>query len=174
MKLKHTQATPSFSMKTNSTSSAPFAFFLKRTKMELTVEGLSSRAGVKDLDQECTEDDFTSLADFCDPWEEVGNYLQLKDHQLSSIAEDKKTAVLRRMEMLRVWKQSNAHEATFRVLVEALFACGKVDKARKVCEYLAKKEGILNFETFQWIYITLDSIYTSMYASVFLPRNFSC
>ena len=109
--------------------------------MSITLEQLIVKYGVKNIDTECTDDDILSLGDLCDPWNLVGRHLGLTESQLSAIDEDNLKVDLKRLGVLHKWRSLNAFQATYRKLVEALLRCGKVDKALKVCQALAKKES---------------------------------
>ena len=106
----------------------------------LSIEDLVTKAGVKDIDQPCLETDLVHLAKYCDPWELVGRHLGLKEHHLSDIREDHKSAELRRLGVLQKWYQMLSFKATYRALASALIACNKVDQALKVCYFLAGME----------------------------------
>ena len=111
--------------------------------MPLTLEDLIARSGVKNLDRECSDADILAFKDFCDPWKEVGLHLGLNQAQLSAIDEDNRGVSLKRLEVLRKWKETFVFKATYRMLVGALLKCGKADTALKVCQNLAQKEGEL-------------------------------
>lgn len=106
-----------------------------------TVEDLVRKTGVRNIDQECTNEDFLALADLCDPWNLVGHYLKLTPSQLSAIDSDSRTTGLKRLALLQKWKESFAFKATYKVLVSALLSCGKTVQALEVCEVLARKQG---------------------------------
>ena len=106
-----------------------------------TVDGLVRKTGVRNIDQECTNEDFLALADLCDPWNLVGQHLRLSPSQLSAIDSDNKTTALKRLALLQRWRESFAFKATYKVLVSALLSCGKTDQALKVCKVLAQKQG---------------------------------
>ena len=110
--------------------------------MSLTLEDLIARSGVKNINKECTDEDILAFGDFCDPWQLVGVFLGLDTAQLSAIDEDNRTVSLKRLGTLQKWKSRFAFNATYRVLINALLRCGKADRALKVCQILAQKEGI--------------------------------
>ena len=107
-----------------------------------TVEDLVKETGVKNIDQECTNDDFLTLADLCDPWNLVGSYLKLSQSVLSAIDSDNKSTALKRLAVLQRWREIFAFKATYRVLVDALLSCTKANQALKVCKFLAQKQGM--------------------------------
>lgn len=109
--------------------------------MAFTVEALVTKAGVRNIDQECSDTDILSLANFCVPWNLVGQHLHLTGSQLSAIDGDCKSTELKRLGTLQKWRQTYSFKATYRRLVEALLSCGKADEALKVCKFLAQKEG---------------------------------
>ena len=67
----------------------------------------------------------------------VGPELGLSDAEMDEINADAKTQQLRRMKMLKTWKQKFAWKATYRRLIEALLNCHRGGDAQKVCELLA-------------------------------------
>ena len=109
--------------------------------MSVTLEDLIVLYGVKNIDRKCTDEDILALGNFCDPWELVGRFLGLDPPEISGIAEDNRTAPLRRLAVLKSWKSKFTFKATYRALITALLKCGKANLASKVCEILAEKEG---------------------------------
>ena len=109
--------------------------------MSLTLEDLVAQFGVKNINKECSDEDILAFGDFCDPWEEVGRFLGLSPPDISAIAEDHRTASLKRLGVLQKWKSKFAFKATYSVLITALLKCGKADRACQVCQILAQKEG---------------------------------
>jgi hypothetical protein len=109
--------------------------------LTLEVEELIARSGVKSINKECSDEDILAFGDICDPWELVGKFLELSEPEISAIAEDNRTASLRRLGVLQKWKSKFAFKATYRVLITALLKCKKADQAWKVCQILAQKEG---------------------------------
>lgn len=110
--------------------------------MALTVSDLVSRAGVRDITVTCEDKDLVHLARFCDPWKLVGQHLQVPN--LDDLLADESNEGLRRIAVLKRWKGKFAYNATYEVLVNALLVCDKTDEARKVCEFLAKKQSEFN------------------------------
>lgn len=106
-----------------------------------SVDDLAARARVIDINRECGSDDILSLARFCDPWQLVGRHLGLDSAQITAIDSDNRSTDLKRLGVLQKWKETFVFKATYRVLVEALIDCGKVQQASEVCQYLARKEG---------------------------------
>lgn len=109
--------------------------------LTLEVEDLIAKSGVKNIDKECSDNDILEFGDFCDPWELVGKHLPLSQAEISAIAEDNRTASLRRLGVLQKWKSKLAFKATYRVLIDALLKSGNADLALKVCQILAQREG---------------------------------
>ena len=105
------------------------------------MDDLAARAGVIDINRECGTDDILSLASFCDPWQLVGRHLHLSEAQISAIDGDNRSTDLKRLGTLQKWKEMFVFNATYRVLVEALIDCSKVQQASEVCKYLAQKES---------------------------------
>ena len=74
------------------------------------------------------------LAEFCDPWEEIGLHLKLTKSNISSIKEDNATTEKRRIATLQKWKERFAHRATYRVLIKALIQSEHAQQALKLCQ----------------------------------------
>ena len=108
----------------------------------IDIADLAFKAGVsvEDLDQECRECDLSDLAHLCDPWELIGHYLRLKEADVSAIKENYSIAEIRRLIMLKKWRDTNLRP-TYRVLIEALLRCGKTWQALAIC----KKVRDLNY-----------------------------
>lgn len=102
---------------------------------------LVEQAKVKNINQECTYDDFLALSEFCIDWELIGQHLKLTRPQLTAIDADNKSTELKRLAVLHRWKELYAFKATYRALVSALISCKRVDAALEVCKFLARKEG---------------------------------
>ena len=109
--------------------------------MAISVEDLASKAGVIDINTECSKDDILSLASFCDPWQLIGRHLGLTQAQISAIDGDNRNTDLKRLGALQKWKEMCVFKATYRVLVEVFIDCGKVQQALEVCQHLAQKES---------------------------------
>ena len=112
-----------------------------RTPEKMTTRELATKCNIslRNLEQECSDNDILALAEFCDPWEFVGSHLKLTEAQISAIQSDNKTTEERRLASLRKWKETQSYRATFKAYVDALIECKFVEKARKVCEYRAKQ-----------------------------------
>ena len=108
----------------------------------VTVDALVVETGVQDLNQEIQpsddDDDLLELSKICVDWELVGEHLKL---DIRAIDEENKSVEMKRLRVLQKWKESRAFNATYKVLVEVLLACKKVQQAREVCRFLAKKQG---------------------------------
>lgn len=109
---------------------------------KITIDELVAQAGIEEitLDQQCHDDDFLSLYEFCDPWELIGQHLKLTRSQISAVDGDNKTTDQKRLGLLQKWKDVFAHKATYRVLASALIACGKAEQALEVCKTLAQEK----------------------------------
>ena len=77
------------------------------------------------------------LAEFCDPWENIGYFLKLTKSNISAIKEDHSSSTEKqRIAMLQKWKEKFAHKATYRVLVEALIQSEHAEQALELCQKL--------------------------------------
>ena len=101
----------------------------------ITIEELAEKArlSLECLDLPFHKDHAHILAEFCDPWENIGYYLHLNNAIINGIKEDNSTAEKRRVATLQLWKQKYAHRATYQVLVEALIESGRTQQALELC-----------------------------------------
>lgn len=70
----------------------------------------------------------------------MGRFLGLSLSDISAIAEDHRTASLRRLGVLQKWKSRFTFKATYRALITALPKCNKTDQACQVCQILAQRK----------------------------------
>ena len=104
-----------------------------------TFFALTSEAGisVEDLEHECGEHDLRNLADVCDPWELIGRHLRLKEADISAIKENHYLAELRRLEMLRKWRNTTLRP-TYRMLIEAFLRSNMTQQALSICKKIKR------------------------------------
>ena len=89
------------------------------------------------LDEEVSEEHLRDVSRIIDDHEIVGPELGLSDAEMTALNADGRTHQLKKMEMLRKWRQKSVWKATYRRLIEALLHCGRGNHAQKVCELLA-------------------------------------
>lgn len=94
--------------------------------------GLSSQC----LDIPFREEYAHLLAEFCDPWEEIGYHLNMIKSDINSINGDKTTIKMKTITMLQTWKERFAHRATYRALIEAMIQSGHAQQALNICQKL--------------------------------------
>ena len=101
-----------------------------------TLDDLVKKLGIplSLLDQECSDDHFTSISLYLD-WRRVAPHLGLKTVDIDEI-ESKKTESEKRLETLQRWKVKYSYLAMFKVLVEVLLKVGCADHALKVSKLL--------------------------------------
>ena len=101
----------------------------------ITANELANEAGLSSecLDLAFREEHAHLLAEFCDPWEEIGYHLRLAKSKINCIKEDNATTEKRRIGTLQEWKERFAHRATYRVLIEALIGSGRAQQALDLC-----------------------------------------
>ena len=101
----------------------------------ISANELAGEAGLKleCLDLPFRKDDAHILAEFCDPWENIGYLLNLKGAKINAIKEDNSSAEKRRIATLQAWKEKFACRATYRVLIEALIRFGNAQQALELC-----------------------------------------
>lgn len=105
-----------------------------------TIEELAHKANISKgfLDRECSSQDLRHVAKYCMKWKQIGHQLGL-DSRLSDIDSDHTHEEDKKIAMLTTWKEAFSFKATFRVLIEALIACGCVQSAYQIMEYFANK-----------------------------------
>ena len=108
----------------------------------VTVEELAEEAGLplQYLDKAFLEEHAHLLAEYCDPWENVGYNLKLKKVDIKAIKHDNETTDLRRIATLETWYETFAHKATYRVLIEALIQSKYAKQALNICKKLKRHE----------------------------------
>ena len=101
----------------------------------ITAEELAKKASLSldCLNLAFCKDHAHVLAEFCDPWENIGYRLHLKEAIINGIKEDKHTSEMRRIATLQSWKEEFAHRATYRDLVQALIESKCAQKALDLC-----------------------------------------
>ena len=107
----------------------------------VTIEELAEEAGLalQCLDKTFHEEHARLLAEFCNPWENIGYHLKLTKDEISGIKDDKGTTDLRRIAMLETWSEKFAHKATYRVLIEALIRSKRAKQALNLCQTLKRE-----------------------------------
>ena len=88
------------------------------------------------LEQPCSEESLLDLANYCDPWNIVGQHLKLSETVINDIDRDYRTTEEKRIKLLKKWKEGFAFKATYEVFVKALLSSGRVDPALEVCKLL--------------------------------------
>ena len=89
------------------------------------------------LDKEVSEEHLMDVSWIIADHENLGPELGLSDAEMTAVNVDGRTHQLRKMEMLKTWKQKFVWKATYRRLIEALLRCRRGGDAQKVCELLA-------------------------------------
>ena len=92
------------------------------------------------LNKEVSEKHLRDVSRIIDDHETVGPELGLSPAEITAINSDARTQELRRMEMLKKWKQKFVWGATYMQLIEALLKCGRGGDARDVCDLLAQSK----------------------------------
>ena len=110
--------------------------------MGFTVEELAKEAGVSlaYLKRQISDKHILEFAKHCIPFELIGPYLGLENHDLDSIDADGRKTALKRKATLEVWKEKKTFQATYRAFIQALISCDKNDSAYQVCQALAQEE----------------------------------
>ena len=101
------------------------------------------------LDLSCEEKSFLALSEFVHPWRLVFTEL-LPSLDLNDIDAENRglSEKEKRVACLRKWKSRYGAEATYRVIVQSVLKCGKVNSAEGICQQLlqaSKHGGIIMF-----------------------------
>ena len=121
--------------------------FSETGHLKMAVKGISLQSLIDKfplsqdlLEKEITEEHLREVSRIIDDHDIVGSELGLSEPDMSAINSDAKNHELRRIKMLRKWKQMFAHEATYRKLIEALLKCRRGKIAQNVCELLVQSK----------------------------------
>ena len=96
------------------------------------------------LDLSCEESSFLSLSDFVHPWRlvftELLPPLDLSDIDAENCGMSEKE---KRVASLQKWKSRYGTEATYRVIIQSVLKCGRINNAEGICQHLlqASKHG---------------------------------
>ena len=80
-----------------------------------------------------TRKELFELSQELDRWKPLGRKLGIEDAKLTNFKKIDEELDEQAYEMLRHWKQSNASDATYRVLYKALCIVDRKDLANKFC-----------------------------------------
>ena len=98
------------------------------------------------LKNEMSEEHMNEASRILDDHEIVGYELGLTKAEMTAINADARNQELRRMEMLRRWKQKRTRKATYKKLIEALLCCSRADQATDLCKLLARSKYSRNHD----------------------------
>jgi len=106
------------------------------TSTGITLHDLTDECELQsqDLEKEISEKHLRDVSRIIDDHEIVGFELELTQQEINDITQDGRTQELRRLKMLKKWKQ------TYRKLIDALLKCHRGDAARDVCELLSQSK----------------------------------
>ena len=119
-----------------------------RAPPELTLQDVAAQAGIKSLDtldQECSQKVLLHLAKHCVEWQLIGLHLELTDGDIAAVDGDNQTVDKKRVGMLKRWKEQNAFNATYKVLVKALLACGRTSDAVNACKVIVSGMSLVMY-----------------------------
>ena len=105
-----------------------------------TLQDVAVQAGVgrlEILEKECSQQLLLSLAKLCVDWKLIGFHLDLTRAEIVAVDGDNHTIDEKRVGMLGRWREKFAFKATYRVLIEALLACGRTSDAVDACKTIA-------------------------------------
>ena len=111
----------------------------------VTVEELAEKARLplQCLKEEFREEHIHLLAEFCDPWENIGYHLKLTKRNINAIEDDNATTEKKRIATLGKWKEKFAHKATYHVLIEALIQSEHAQQGLNLCRKLKTVEMLV-------------------------------
>ena len=121
----------------------PFSKGVPSAPAELTLQDVASQAGLQQLDtldQECSQQVLLNLAKHCVEWQLIGFHLELPKADIVAVDGDYRSIEEKRIGMLGRWKEKFAFKATYRVLIEALFSCGKASDAIEACKVITSRK----------------------------------
>ena len=110
----------------------------------ITLHDIAAQANVRveDLNTEVSSQRvLLDLAEFCVDWRLVGIRLGLTNAEIVAVDRDNRTEDEKRYVMLEIWKRKFAFKATYRVLIEAILACGQAQQATDACRVIALSLG---------------------------------
>lgn len=95
-----------------------------------------AKTTVEHLNRECSKDTtiLQQLADYCYPFQIIGQHLNLEEQEMEDIEDDYQRAEQKRLAMLKKWHNKFAHKATYLALVQALANSGRNNQAADVCK----------------------------------------
>ena len=91
------------------------------------------------LDVEISDEHLREASSIIDDHEVMGPELKLTPVEMSDINQER-SPELRRLAVLRKWKQKFSFKATYLVLVEALLKISRADPARDVCKLVDQRK----------------------------------
>lgn len=100
------------------------------------LEGLFDGIDQAIVNQPCKERDLHEISSLIPKWEELTPCFDLDEVEVEDIKETNSSPKLRRLAMLRKWKQKKGKKATYRALAETLVHQGLRNVAERLCDLI--------------------------------------
>ena len=101
---------------------------------------ISATAASASLTKPCRDDHLTKIARWISEWQAISPFLGLTDAEEKEILESTHSVQVRRMSMLRKWKQKHGVEATYERLCQVFTDCERADFVDKIKQLLTESD----------------------------------
>ena len=101
----------------------------------------------KKLDQPCSDEHISKLALYITDWQSLAPFLGLTEAEESEIVEDGNKARMKKIKMLRKWRNKKGEKATYRNLAEVLLDIEETDLVEKLCRLIWQPQRISGLQT---------------------------
>ena len=99
------------------------------------------------LDQPCSDEHISKLALYIADWQSIAPFLGLTEAEESEIVEDCSKARMKKIKMLRKWRNKKGEKATYRNLAEVLLELEETDLVEKLCGLIWQPQSISGLQT---------------------------
>ena len=99
------------------------------------------------LDQPCSDEHISKLALYITDWQSIAPFLGLTEAEESEIVEDSSKARMKKIKMLRKWRNKKGEKATYRNLAEVLLELEETDLVEKLCRLIWQPQSISGLQT---------------------------
>ena len=116
------------------------------TAAEPSLEVLKNVPAEK-LDQPCSDEHLSKLSLSITDWQSIAPFLGLTEVEESEIVDDSSRARMKRIKMLRKWRNKKGEKATYRNLAEVLLELEETDLVEKLCKLIWQPQSIGGLQT---------------------------
>ena len=99
------------------------------------------------LDQPCSDEHLSTLALHITDWQSIAPFLGLTEAEESEIVEDNSKARMKKIKMLRKWRNKKGEKATYRNLAKVLLELEETDLVEKLCRLIWQPQSISGLQT---------------------------